>query len=146
VRAGPLTLGVVVAALCLAQLVPVARTNSPVVADLTAPPEVSAVLREACYDCHSGETRWPWYSRVAPTSWLVAHDVTEGREHLDFSTWGTLPPRQRTKLLGKIAQDVDEGEMPPWAYALVHPDARLGDDARRALIGWARDAARAGRP
>ena len=60
------------------QFVPVNRTNPPVEGDLRAPTEVLSVLRRACYDCHSNETVWPWYSRVAPLSWVIAHDVTRG--------------------------------------------------------------------
>ena len=68
-----------------AQLVPVERTNPPVEAEIVAEPEVHALLRRACYDCHSHETVWPWYAWVAPVSWLVAHDVDHAREELDFS-------------------------------------------------------------
>lgn len=129
------------------QLVPVARTGRPGPVDpVEAPAEVAEALRVACHDCHSQATVWPWYSRVAPVSWLVAHDVVEGREHLDFSTWNTLGPRRKTKLLGKIAEDVEEGEMPPALYRLAHPEARLADATRRAIITWARDKERSTTP
>src|SRR6185503_8478001 len=96
---------VAVALLLAMQLVPVARTGRPgAVVRLDAPAEVAAALRLACYDCHSQATVWPWYSRIAPVSWLVAHDVVEGREHLDFSTWDALGPRRKAKLLGEIAK------------------------------------------
>ena len=142
-RAARIILLLALVLLALAQVVPVARQNPPVVADLHAPPAVADTLREACYDCHSHETRWPWYARVAPVSWLLAHDVNEGREHLNFSTWGTLGPRKRVRLLGKIAEDVEEGEMPPWLYTLPHPTARLAAPERQALIAWARSEAQA---
>jgi len=120
------------------QLVPVKRTNPPVVADLEAPPEVGAVLHAACYDCHSHQTRWPWYSRVAPVSWLVASDVEEARGKLNFSTWGTLEPRRQENLMDDIREEVEAGEMPLLMYRLAHPAARLDDRQRATLLAWAR--------
>ena len=83
------------------QLYPVARTNPPVTADFSGPAEVKAVLKTACYDCHSNETRWPWYSYVAPLSWLVTHDVEEGRAEFNLSAWGTISEPRRERLRGK---------------------------------------------
>ena len=120
------------------QLVPVERSNPPVVAEVDAPAEVHAVLDAACFDCHSHRTRWPWYSRVAPMSWLVAHDVEEAREKLNFSTWGTLEPRKQWKLMEEIGEEVEEGEMPLLMYRLAHPEARLDDRQRATLLEWAR--------
>ena len=125
--------------LVVAQVIPVDRTNPPVTGDLVgAPAPVADALRRACYDCHSRETVWPWYSRVAPVSWLVAHDVAEGRETLDFSTWQSLAPRKKAKLLEKSVEEVEEGGMPPWYYAFMHPRARLDQAERTALVAWAR--------
>ena len=131
-----------VAVLLLAmQLVPVARTGTPdAVQQMEAPAQVAEALRLACYDCHSQATVWPWYSRIAPISWLVVHDVVEGREHLDFSAWQTLGPRRKAKLLGEIAKDVEEGEMPPELYRLAHPEARLDEATRHAIVTWAKSA------
>ena len=123
-------------ALLVAQAVPVARTNPPVPNDIQTPPEVKAMLRRACYDCHSNETVWPWYSRVAPVSWLVAHDVDEGRGDLDFSTWKRYGAPGQVKKLRKSAEEIAEGEMPPWYYVLMHPEARLSDADRQALAAW----------
>src|SRR5512137_3175038 len=94
-----LALGVVLAAL---QLVPVTRTNPPVTAAVPAPPEVAAILRRACFDCHSHETVWPLQAYLAPFSWLVAHDVKEGREELDFSAWG---PKEAARAAKKLASE-----------------------------------------
>ena len=118
------------------QLVPVDRSNPPVTADLEAPPAVKEVLRASCYDCHSNETRWPWYSRVAPASWLVAHDVDEGRSHFNFSLWGTYETERRERLAAKIWQEIEAGEMPPKEYLLAHRDARLSDEDRAILEAW----------
>jgi len=118
------------------QVVRFDRTNPPVTADLNAPPDVSSVLRRACYDCHSNETVWPWYSRVAPVSWLLHSDVTEGREKLNFSDWGALTLEQRAKALREIGETVAEGEMPPWYYVPMHPAARLSSSDRALIERW----------
>ena len=119
------------------QLAPVERSNPPVVADFDGPPEVKTVLKESCYDCHSHEVRWPWYSRVAPASWLVAHDVEEAREHLNFSAWGTYDAKKRAKMIEDVWEEVEDGEMPLGKYLLLHSDARLTDQDRAILKRWA---------
>lgn len=102
------------------------------------------VLRRACYDCHSNETRWPWYSRVAPISWLVAHDVGEGRRELNFSTWNRMDAAKQAKALRETWKEVYEGEMPPRIYLPTHPEARLSDVDRALLRAWATPAGEAG--
>ncbi len=114
------------------QLVPYGRdhTNPPVTGE---PAWDSAVTRElavaACFDCHSNETVWPWYSNIAPMSWLLQRHVDEGRAKLNFSEWGT--GEQET---GDIAELVGGGEMPPWDYLLLHPEARLSAADTQTLI------------
>ena len=127
---------VAVVVVVVIQLVPVERSNPPVEADFDGPVEVAAVLRTSCYDCHSNETRWPWYSRVAPASWLVAHDVEEARGRMNFSLWGAYDPRRQEKLAGEIWEEVEEGEMPLRKYLLAHPEARLSNAARETLREW----------
>jgi hypothetical protein len=117
------------------QLVPVARTNPAVVSTVPAPPEVERILRRACFDCHSNETIWPPQAYVAPASWLMAHDVKEGREELNFSDWG---PKQAQKAAKKLATEVEKGEMPPFLYVVAHPQAKLGNDDKALLSNWAR--------
>lgn len=121
----------------LIQFVPVDRTNPPVEGEVPAPPEVRQVLQRACYDCHSNETNWPWYSRVAPVSWLVVRDVRQGREHLNFSTWNRLSTREQVEALRESWEEVDEGEMPLWFYLPPHPEARLSARDRELLRNWA---------
>ncbi len=123
------------AVLVAIQLVPVARTNPAVVSTVPAPPEVERILRRACFDCHSNETVWPPQAYVAPVSWLVAHDVKEGRDELNFSEWG---PRQVQRAARKLAKEVDEGEMPPSLYVIAHPEAKLSRDDKALLSNWAR--------
>jgi hypothetical protein len=127
---------VALVALVAIQFVPVPRSNPPVETEVPAPAPVREILKRACYDCHSHETRWPWYSRVAPVSWLVAHDVDEAREHVDFSAWNRYDPPKRAKQLEEIWEEVEEGEMPLWFYVLLHPEARLSDEDRAVLRRW----------
>jgi len=116
-----------------------ARTNPPVVNTLTAtnppPAQVATLLRAACYDCHSYETKWPLYSRIAPSSWLVVSDVNEGRRHLNFSDW-PADPDGIAKKLDRINEVLDYREMPPKKYTLLHPEARLTEDQRKLLMDW----------
>jgi hypothetical protein len=119
------------------------RTNPPVAPghDLMAtnppPSQITALLHSACYDCHSDETKWPWYSRIAPMSWLVADDVKGGRERLNFSDWPRALPERAAKRLERISEEVDDKEMPPAKYTLLHPEARLTAGQREQLIHWA---------
>jgi hypothetical protein len=131
--------GVLVVVFGFLQLTNPARTNPPVVNDLATtnppPPEVTALLHAACYDCHSHETKWPLYSRIAPSSWLVVSDVNEGRRHLDFSAWPT-DSAAVAKKLERINEMLDYREMPPKKYTLLHPEARLTDAQRQQLMDW----------
>jgi hypothetical protein len=133
-------IAIAVAILLLAiQLVPVDRTNPPVTGPISAvPAAVAEPLRRACFDCHSNETTWPWYGRVAPASWLVAHDVEEGREHLNFSTWTELPPKKQAKAYEEIVEVLEDDAMPLWIYDLAHPSVRLSAAERGAILAWAR--------
>jgi hypothetical protein len=118
------------------QFIPVDRSNPPVEEGIEVSPQVHAILKRACYDCHSHETNWPWYSQVAPASWLLAWDVHEGREELNFSTWNRYSPKKRNKFIKEIWEEVQEGEMPPWFYLPLHPEASLSDQDRKALREW----------
>ena len=119
------------------QFVPVDRTNPPVESEVPAPANVKAALRRACYDCHSNETVWPWYSRVAPVSFLIAHDVKSGREELNYSAWNRMAAREQGKKLKESWETVAEGEMPPWYYLPMHRNAVLSTEDRAALQAWA---------
>lgn len=115
----------------LIQVVPYGhdRTNPPVVQEPAWDAAATrALARRACFDCHSNETEWPAYSRVAPVSWLIQRDVTEGRSKLNFSEWNR--PQEEA---GEAAEAVLEGEMPMRAYTLIHAHARLSGDERQAL-------------
>jgi len=120
----------------LAHVASLPRSNPPVRGELPAPPEVAVLLRRACYDCHSNETQWPWYSRVAPLSWLVAHDVDRGRQEVNFSEWTSYLPVTRKRKLQWIERVLHEQVMPPRLYRLVHPDARLTEQEITRLEHW----------
>jgi hypothetical protein len=99
---------------------------------VAVPGDVEVLLRTACYDCHSGETRWPWYSRVSPVSWIIASDVQHGRSNLDFSRWSIDPDREPTPVqrLKWMCRDIREKIMPPRLYRLAHAGARLSKPSR----------------
>ena len=109
------------------------------------PTSVRLLLERACLDCHSNETKWPWYNRVPLVSWLIQRDVHKGREHLNFSTWtaGT-PHRPTTNEVQEICDAVSNGAMPPRRYRLMHPDARLSEADKETFRTWA-DQMRSGR-
>jgi heme-binding protein len=130
-----------------AQVVRPSRTNpgsdpkDHIQAMAPAGPEVNAALARSCNDCHSNNTTWPWYSNVAPVSWLVASDVKEGRSEMNFSAWRTYKGEKQQELLGKICKQINEGEMPMATYTWAHPSAKLSDADRLALCSWTKTAA-----
>jgi hypothetical protein len=119
-----------------APLMSIRGSNPPVTGDIAAPPPVEMMLRRSCYDCHSNETRWPWYSRVAPVSWLLAREVELGRKEVNFSAWDAYFPATRKRKLQWIERALHEQGMPPWIYRLLHPEARLTDTDRTSLEQW----------
>lgn len=137
---------VVIAVIVMMQVVRPAKTNPPsnpkdhIQASLPVHPELIATFSRACNDCHSNNTVWPWYSNVAPFSWVLVNDVKEGRNALNFSEWGTYGQEKQRKLLGEICEQVREGEMPGMAYSLAHRRARLNDADRAAICSWTRTA------
>ena len=124
------------------QLIPVwaLKTNPSVIAEPKwDSPETRALAQRACFDCHSNETVWPWYSNVAPVSWLVILDTVRGRNALNFSDWGTSEAE-----LSEIDNLIREGEMPPATYLLTHPNAGLTDAEKQQLIDGLSKTVRAG--
>ena len=116
----------------LIQLIPLpGRGHNPAVAAEPQwdSPQTRTLIKRACYDCHSNETVWSWYSYVAPVSWLIYNDVMEGRSRLNFSEWDR--PQQGT---GEIVEMIQEGEMPPFQYLPLHPEARLSSAEKQQLI------------
>jgi hypothetical protein len=135
----------VVGVLAGIQLIPVSRTNPPVETEISAPAAVQSILRQACYDCHSNKTVWPWYGRIAPASWLVAHDVAEGREELNFTTWNRYSADQQATYRKEVWKEVEEDGMPPFPYRLMHAQARLSAEQKAALREWSTSMTNGGR-
>jgi hypothetical protein len=127
-----------VIALVAMQFIPVERSNPSDRNQITTPPEVKTILRRACYDCHSNETRWPWYARVAPISFWLSHDVKEGRKEVNFSIWDRYDERRKNRKLKEIVKEVKDGDMPPWYYVPVHADAKLSQGDGEAIVKWAK--------
>ena len=123
-----------------AQFIRPDRTNpsTPAAASLlaTAPPVIKALLGRSCRDCHSNETRWPWYSQVAPASWLLASDVHQGRDRFNFSEWTSYPTDDQDKFLGSMCKLTQRGRMPLSAYLWIHRDATLSPADVTALCAW----------
>ncbi len=128
------------AAFLLLQLTNPPRTNPPVKADLIAtlnpPAPVAASLIAACYDCHSHQTKWPWYAHIAPVSWLVVKDTNDGRDALDFSEWPTNDSETAADQLDGMSKKVTNNKMPPSKYTAIHQDARLTAEQRKTLTDW----------
>jgi hypothetical protein len=124
------------------QLIRPERTNPPVdqtqivQGHLQVPTEIASILRRSCYDCHSNETHWPWYSAIAPASWLVTNDVEEGRKHMNFSEWGTYKTGKVLRLLEAMCEEASASGMPLRQYVLLHPGAGLSEVEIKALCDW----------
>lgn len=100
-------------------------------------PEVKQLLARACYDCHSDNTRYPWYARIQPAGWWLAHHVKEGKQHLNFSQFGTYSPQRAAHKIEELIEQVEQREMPLRSYTLLHREARLTEPENAALQAWA---------
>jgi len=102
------------------------------------PQVVQQVLERKCADCHSNRTHWPVYSRLAPATWLMEHDVSEGRQALNFSRWHEMRVEERIDALSRIAAEIRSEEMPPTAYTMMHPTRHISDAEKQQVAAWAR--------
>lgn len=118
------------------QFIPVERTNPPIQSDFDAPANVKVIIKKACYNCHSNETNWVWYTKIAPVSFLTASDVHDGRKHLNFSDWNAYSGKIE-KVKEEIWDEVREENMPPWQYRIMHSNARLTQEEKDILRNWA---------
>jgi len=100
------------------------------------PGNVQGIIKRSCYDCHSNQTFWPWYSNIAPVSWLVADDVTKGRKKMNFSEWGKMSQPKQEKKLTDICDEITEDKMPLPKYLVIHKDAKLSQAEKDAICGW----------
>lgn len=129
---GKLLAGVALAAITI-QFIPYGKqhTNPPIINQPEwNTPRTQELFNRACADCHSHQTTYPWYSAIAPVSWLIQRDVEEGREHFNVSAWGA----QKENEADEAAKEVKKGSMPPWFYLPTHPEAKLSDAEKRELM------------
>ncbi len=131
--------------LMLAQVFPgerpevITENPSDIHNELLISSEVSTILKGSCYDCHSNETNYPWYTNVVPISWLINHDVEEGRGELNFSNWAEYSDKRKHHKLDELIEEVQEGEMPMEAYTVIHQGSKLDDGQIAALTKWAKE-------
>jgi mono/diheme cytochrome c family protein len=124
---------IVIAFGLLIQVIPYGRNhaNPAVIAEPAwDSPQTRALAARACFDCHSNQTVWPWYTNVAPVSWLIQNDVDEGRQRLNFSTWGNGRPVE----MNELVRVIERGSMPPAQYTIIHPNAVLSATEKQQLI------------
>ncbi len=113
-----------------------AHSEAQLLAGAQIPTPVLATLKRSCSDCHSDATHYPWYSYVFPVSWLISHDVTRGRKHLNLSRWNEYSSIRKQRCLSEIANQVQDGGMPLPKYTLIHRDARLSRTEVEAIFNW----------
>jgi len=120
------------------------KTNPPVdpaldmINVVQVPAEIEGILKTSCYDCHTNESVYPWYTNVAPVSWWVKKHIDEGRDELNFSEWGSYSLRRKDHKLDEIVEMIDEEEMPLPSYLIAHGDARLSAEQKTLLVEWAK--------
>jgi len=114
------------------------ESNQTILRQAQIDPGTLAIFQRACQNCHSQLTEWPWYSHIAPVSWLLAHDVQQARLHMNLSQWQDYSTDDRLRLLGEIGSAVRNRKMPVKRYLLLHPEARLTDIERQQIYLWTR--------
>lgn len=133
----------IAAVLVILQFIPVDRpasadrSDTDLLSSGEVPDAIATMLKTSCYDCHSMETRYPWYAWVAPMSWLVTKDVREARDEMNLSQWKALTSRKKVKNLENIKEEVTEGHMPLPIYLTIHWDAKLTNEQRKQIADWA---------
>ncbi len=115
---------------------PTPTSKDDFVVAFSPPPPVREVLRQACYDCHSNHTRYPWYTHVQPLGWWLASHVNDGKEELNLSEFGSYPRKLQLRKLNQISETVNNREMPLPSYTWAHPEARLTDAQVAAVTEW----------
>ena len=133
-----LVLIVIVGFFVVLQLIPVNQINPPIIQTANVPSNVEKILQTSCYDCHSNETVWPWYSRIAPGSFLITRDVIEGRKRLNFSDFSGMDSFDSSDVAEEMIEMLEAGKMPLFPYLLLHRDARLSESQSETLIDWAK--------
>ena len=110
--------------------------QADMITNLSVPANVAGILKTSCYDCHSNNTRYPWYANVQPTGWLLANHVKDGKEELNFNEFTTYSKRRQLSKLKSIQNSIKDGSMPLSSYTLLQDDAKLSKDSKLSLIQW----------
>jgi hypothetical protein len=118
------------------QFIPIKKTNPIITQDIQAPAEVKSILRTSCYNCHSNETKWPWYSNFAPVSWMIINDVSDARNKMNFSNWNKISFEKQEELKKDIWDEVRQEDMPPTLYTYVHPESKLDLLQKNIIKKW----------
>jgi len=100
------------------------------------PAEIATILKTSCYDCHSNESKYPWYTNVAPVSWMIKHHIDEGREYFNFSEWNSLDAKKQAHIIEECSEEVEEGEMPLPNYLIMHAEAKLSAEQKELLASY----------
>ena len=133
---------VIIGLLLISQLFRINKTTKPVdtttdfISVTQANSEIASILKTSCYDCHSNQPVYPWYTNIAPLSWWIKNHINEGSEHLNFSEWGTYKLKRKDHKLEECLEMIEEGEMPMSSYTLIHGNAKLNDAQKTLLINW----------
>jgi hypothetical protein len=115
------------------------EADGPLLGEAKIDPQTLGILERSCQNCHSERTKWPWYSHIAPISWMIASDVGQARSHMNLSHWQEYSREDRMMLLSAIGSAVRNRKMPVGRYVLLHPEARLTDQERQQIYQWTRD-------
>lgn len=133
---------VLLVAFIIIQFFPIDKTNPPVDAGMDflkikkTPEPIAKIITTSCYDCHSNETKYPWYSSIAPASWFLQNHIKEGRKHLNFSTFAMYEPKRQIKKMEECVELIEKHEMPLESYYIGHQDAKITDIQRQELIKY----------
>lgn len=137
-----ISLGIIVLAMVIMQFFnpdtnnPAEQADKTLAANIDVPKDVLDVLKTSCFDCHSHQTKWPWYASIAPASFIVHDHVEDGRKHLNFSTWADYDLEKQLHKLEEIEEEVKEGEMPLKGYTIMHSGTSLSDKQKDVLFKW----------
>lgn len=133
---------IILVAFIIIQFFPIDKTNPAPTPGMDflrikdTPPEIATLINSSCYDCHSNETRYPWYANIAPTSWFLKNHINDGRKHLNFSTFAVYETKQQIHKLEECIEMVEKKQMPLYSYFLGHQEAKLTDEQRKILIDY----------
>jgi cbb3-type cytochrome oxidase cytochrome c subunit len=133
---------VIVALLFIIQLFRIDKSVQPVeeskdfITSASVNTEIANTLKTSCYDCHSNQPIYPWYTNIAPVSWWIKHHINEGSHHLNFSIWGEYSDKRKHHKLEECIEMIEEGEMPMYSYTLMHKEAKLTDEQKMQLVSF----------